>query len=300
MNHLKKTVVFFGLSVFFMFFLCSAGRAQGLKFGFKLMGGLNYQLLGDGNAALTGLETRTADYMKAWSGYTLERSVIPLMSHFGYEFDFDAILYFTSQFGMSLGTGFVRGGTLFGSGKQIVTTDSWKETWAYDVSGASVPIKIGVHYTFSSAFNSQGKSSSYIFGGIGLYTAKFSYSEQYTFESDWSNNSFEAKASNIGFYAGFGGESWINPKFAFVYEIYGRYAKVGGFTGTCENDFNGTTASGSGTVYYFERLDATIGNWYPWTWMFGAAPSEAGLRNVREAAIDFSGVGLRFGIKVNI
>jgi len=300
MNHLKKMVVVFGMSVFSLFFLCSAGRAQGLKFGFKLTGGLNYQLLGDGNASLMGLEKRTDDYMNAGSGYTLERSVIPLISHLAYEFDFDAVLYLTPQFGISLGTGYVRGGTMFGSGNQILTTDSWKETWTYDVSGVSIPIKVGVHYTLSSVFNRQGKSSSYVFGGIGLYAAKFLYSEQYTFEGDWSNNSFEAKASNIGFYAGFGGESWINPNFAFIYEISARYAKVGGFTGTCESDVSGATSSGSGTVYYYEGLDATIGSWYPGTWMFGDAPSGAGFRNVREAAFDFTGVGFRFGIKVNL
>jgi hypothetical protein len=57
--------------------------------------------------------------------------------------------------------------------------------------------------------------------------------------------------------------------------------------------------SGSGTVYYYERLDSNVGNWYADTWMFGAAPSGSTLKNVREANIDFSGVGLKIGIKVN-
>ncbi len=300
MNSLKKAIVIFGMSVFSLFFLCSAGRGQGLKLGFKFTGGINYQLLGDGNAVLTGRKAQTDDYMNAvGSGYTLEKSIIPLVSHFGFEFDADAILYLTPQFGISIGTGFVRGGTLFGSGNQIITSSSTKETDSNAVTASAIPIKVGIYYTFSSVFAPQGKSSSYLFGGIGLYSAKFSYSDKFTYQTDWWNYSFEAKASGIGFYAGFGGESWINPNFAFIYEISGRYANIGGFTGNWQNDDNGTTSSGSGKLYYFEWLDSTYGNWYPTTDVYTDAPSGSTLRNVREAKIDFSGVGLKVGIKIN-
>lgn len=299
MNSLKKTIVIFGMSVFTLFFLCSAGRGQGLKFGFKFTGGINYQLLGDGNAFLKGLKARADDYVEKFSGDKLEQSIFPLASNFGYEFDADAVLYLTPQFGISLGTGYIRGGTKFGSGNQILLVGSEKETWSNDVAASAVPIKVGIYYTFSSVFVSQGKSGSYLFAGIGLYSAKDSFSEKYTYQSYWSNYSFEAKASGIGFHAGFGGEQWINPKFAFIYEISGRYANIGGFTGTFQTDDNGRMASGSGTVYYYELLDSNTGNWYPSAWMFEVAPSGSTFKNVREAKIDFSGVGFRFGIKVN-
>jgi hypothetical protein len=300
MNSLKKAIVIFGMSVFSLFFLCPAGRGQGLKLGFKFTGGINYALLGDGDAFLRGAKARWDDYVKAYSDDTLEQSIFPLASHVGYEFDADAILYLTPQFGISLGTGYIRNGTLFGSGNGILSVGTLgKQTMSNDIAASAVPIKIGVYYTFSSVFAPQGKSSSYLFGGIGLYSAKFSYSEKVTYQTDWSNYSYEAKASKIGFYAGFGGENWINPNFAFIYEISGRYAKIGGFTGTCQSDANGTMASGSGTVYYYEYLDSTIGNWYPDTWMFEVAPSGPTRRNVRKAEIDFSGAGFKFGIKIN-
>jgi hypothetical protein len=299
MNNMKKTIVIFGIGVSFLFFLCSAGRAQGLKFGFKLMGGLNYQLLGDGDACLRGLKAQADDYVDAYSGDKLEKSAFPLASHFGYEFDADAILYLTPQFGISLGTGYVRGGTIFGSGNQTLSVGTLgKETWINDIGASAVPIKLGVTYTFSSIFNPQGKSTSYLFGGIGFYSAKFSYSQKIAFLTDWYNYSFEAKANSIGFYLGFGGENWINPNFAFVYEISGRYAKIGGFTGTYQRDVNGTMTSGSGTVYYYEYFDPVIGNWYPDTWIFENALSDPTIKNVREAKIDFSGIGFSIGIKV--
>ncbi|MBU1473415.1 MAG: hypothetical protein KJ768_00880 [Acidobacteria bacterium] len=300
MNSLKKAVVIFGMSVFTLFFLSSAVWGKGLKLGFKFTGGINYQLLGDADAFLRGLKAQADDYVEKYSGDTLEQFIFPLASHFGYEFDTDAILYLTPQFGISLGIGYTRGGTIFGLGNQILSVgSSGKEKWTNDLAASAVPIKVGVYYNFSSEFTPQGKSSSYLFGGIGLYQAKFSYSSEYTYQTTWSDYSFEAKASGIGFYAGFGGENWINPNFAFIYEISGRYAKIGGFTGTYQADVNGTMSSGSGTVYYYERLDSNVGNWYPNTWMFGAAPSGPTLNNVREANIDFSGVGLKIGIKVN-
>ncbi len=301
MNSLKKAITIFGLSAFSLFFLCSTARGAGIKFGFKFTGGINYQLLGDGDALLRGRAAQIDDYIaSAGSSYTLDQSMIPLIAHFGYEFDADAILYLTPQFGISLGTGYVRGGTLFGSGNWAVSSSSTKEAEVNDLAASAVPIKIGIYYTFSSAFASQGKSSSYVFAGIGIYSANYSRSTNYTYQTYYDNYSETCTASGIGFYAGWGGESWINPNFAFIYEISGRYASIGGFSGTWQESDNGTTSSGSGKLYYAEWLDSGTGNWYPWTWMTADVPSGSGYRNVREAKIDFSGISFRFGIKINI
>jgi len=299
MDSLKKGIVIFGLGVFSLFFLCPAARGEGLKFGFKFTAGMNYQLLGDGDAILRGYKAYTDDFLAAaGSSYTLDQSILPLVSHFGFEFDGDIILYFTPQFGISLGTGYIRGGTLFGSGNQVVSTSSTKETDLNDVAASAVPIKIGIYYTFSSFFVPQGKSSSYIFAGIGIYSSSYSHIENYTYQTYYANYTQKASASGIGFYAGWGGESWINPNFAFIYEISGRYANISGFSGTWQTNENGTTSSGSGKLYSFELSSA--GNWYPWTWVSANAPSGSGYRNVGEAKIDFSGIGFKFGIKINI
>jgi hypothetical protein len=299
MNSLKKAIVIFGMSVFSIFFLCSAARGQGLKFGFKFTGGINYQLIGDGDAILRGYKAYTDDFLNtAGSGYTLDQSIFPLVNHFGFEFDGDVILYFTPQFGISLGTGYIRGGTLFGSGNQVISSSSTKETDNNDVAASAVPIKVGIYYTFSSIFAPQGKSSSYVFAGIGLYSASYSHIENYTYQTYYDNFTQKATSSGVGFYAGWGGESWINPNFAFIYELSGRYANIGGFSGTWQDNNNGTTSSGSGKLYYYELSSA--GNWYPWASVLADAPSGSGYRNVREAKIDFSGVSFKVGIKINI
>jgi len=299
MNSLKRTMGILGTVVITVFFVCSAGQAQGLKFGFKLTGGINYQALGDADAYLRGAKARTDDYIAA-SGYTLEQGMIPFVAHFGFEFDADAILYLTPQFGVSLGTGYVRGGTLFGSGNQIITGPSTKETDSTDMAASAIPIKLGIYYTFQSVFVPTGKSSSYLFCGIGIYSAKYAAAEKWTYQTSWSNYSETSKSSGIGFYGGWGSESWINPNFAFVFEIFGRYANIGGFKGDWQLDDNGTPSSGSGTLYYFEWLDSASGHWYPSARLATAPPSGTAFRNVREAKIDFSGLGLRLGIKINL
>jgi len=301
MNLFKKTVVILGLGLFSLVVLGSPVLGQGIKLGFKITGGINYQLLGDANASLQGMKTRTDDYVAAFGGdIVLQKSSIPFVSHFGYEFDADVILYVSPQFGVSLGAGYVRGGTLFGSGHQTLDTPWGIETDFMDVAASAIPIKAGVYYTFSSGFAAQGKSASFIFAGIGLYNAKCSVVDRIEWESYWEEYSFQAKASGLGFHAGIGGENWINPNFAFVYELSGRYAKISGLTGDWQEDISGTASSGTGTLYNYEWLDYGIGNWYPETWVLTNAPSGPGVRNVKEAQIDFTAIAFKFGIKFNI
>lgn len=301
MSKTKKVMIFLGAGLFSLAVLCSPVLGQGFRLGFKIMGGINYQLLGDANASLQGMKTRTDDYVAAYGGdLVLQKTSLPFLSHLGYEFDIDAILYFSPQFGISFGLGYVRGGTLFGSGHQTLDTPWGIETDFMDVAASAIPIKVGVYYTFSSGFAVQGKNSSYVFAGIGLYNAKCSVTDRIEWESYWEDYSFQAKASGLGFHAGIGGENWINPNFAFVYELSARYAKIGGLTGDWQADISGATSAGSGTLYNYEWLDSGIGNWYPETWVMTDIPSGPGVRNVKEAQVDFTGISFKFGIKFNI
>lgn len=301
MSKIKKATVILGAGLFSLVVLCSPVLGQGIKLGFKVTGGMNYQMLGDANKNVEAMKTRTDDYVAAYSGfYTLEKSALPFLSHFGYEFEAEAIVYISPQFGIGIGAGYVRGGTIFGSGHQTLSDPGGQSTDFLDVAATAVPIKVSAYYTFSSAFATQGKSTTYLFGGLGLYSAKFSYTENWEYLSSYEDYFFEAKSSGLGFHVGLGGEGWVNPNFAFVYELQFRYAKIGGFTGNWTIDDNGWTDSGSGTLYAYEWLDSGIGNWYPGMWVMDPAPSGPETRNVQEAKIDFTAITFKIGIKVNI
>jgi hypothetical protein len=159
------------------------------------------------------------------------------------------------------------------------------------VAASAVPIKIGVYYNFQSTFvQTGGKSTTYVFGGVGFYSARFAQTENWTYQSAYSNYTETSKSSGVGVFGGFGTESWINPNFAWIFELFGRYANIGGFTGDWQLDADGTR--------YFEWLDSSNGNWYPTTILSQTAPAGATVRNARQAKIDFSGLGVRFGIKI--
>jgi hypothetical protein len=290
MNGLKKTSVIFLMGVVALFSLSSAGRAAGLKFEFKFAAGVNYQLLGDGDAILRAKQA-AADYLVNAGGGTLEQGITPLFAHFGYDFDVDAILFLSPNFGISVGTGYIRGGTLFGSGNEILKTSAGTMTDSNDVAASAVPIKIGIYYKFAGR--------SYLFGGVGYYSSNFSHSENYTYGDVTTSYSETSKGHGIGFYAGLGGESPIGPGFSLIYEISARYASVGGFTGNWNYSINGVASSGSGKLYYYELLDYTD-HWYPWTSVQPAAPAGTEFRNAREATIDFSGVTFKIGFKFSI
>jgi len=303
MKILKRMIFIFVMSVFFLFFLSSASQGQGLKFGLKFTGGMNYQLFGDGDAILKAQKAASEDFINKYSGYTIDNPLIPLFSHFGLDFEADAILYLSPQFGLSLGTGYIQAGTIFGSDDSIITSSVSRETGSYDIKASATPIKVGIYYNFSSIFSPKGKSSSYLYAGIGFYSAKYSVLEKWNFvngsQSDWSTYEEKSKAKGIGFHGGLGAESWLGPNFALIFEIFGRYANIGGFKGDWQSNSKGGMSSGSGTLYFFEWMDSRFGSWYPGTHVLSSSPSGPNVRNVREAKINFSGVGIRLGMKIN-
>ncbi|MBM3310392.1 MAG: hypothetical protein FJY80_02675 [Candidatus Aminicenantes bacterium] len=299
MSHSRKSWAFFATGLSLVLLVSTAGQAQGLKFGFKFTGGMGFQLGGDDTANLRGLKSLVDHYVES-TGLKLKSNAVPFMNRIAFEFDADVVLNLTPQFGVSLGTGYIRAGTLFGSGKVVVLHGSEEESSLNSVAASAMPIKLGVVYTFGSMFAAEGKQSSYVFGGIGLYSAKHFESEDYSYQATRTKFSSTSKATGIGFYGGLGSENWINPNFAFVLELYGRYAKIGGFEGDWEQNAGGAPTSGKGKLYYYEWQDDD-NNWYPATTLSAQPPSAgASVRNVREARIDFSGLGIRFGVRISL
>ncbi|MBM3295004.1 MAG: hypothetical protein FJY82_10830 [Candidatus Aminicenantes bacterium] len=299
MSRKSKRFLALAAALILGFSLGPTAQAQGLKLGFKFMGGMGYQIGGDDTASLRGLKALVDDYVAA-AGLKLKSNVVPFMNHIALEGDADIIVSLTPRLGVSVGLGYVRGGTIFGSGNVIVLHGSAEEKSVNKVAASAMPLKLGVYYSFGSRFEAEGKRGSYLFGGVGLYSGKYTASEDYSYQAARSTSSLTAKASGLGFYGGLGSENWINPNFAFVIELYGRYAKFGGFKGDWQRTGGGASNSGSGTLYYYEWQDDD-GNWYPATDLFDTAPASGGfLRAVREARIDFSAFGFRFGFRVSL
>ncbi|UCH96437.1 MAG: hypothetical protein JSV88_06190, partial [Candidatus Aminicenantes bacterium] len=159
----------------------------------------------------------------------------------------------------------------------------------------AIPVKIGVYYCFYRS----SKFRFFTSGGIGYYFSNMSeellnrVGQGYRIQGNQ-----EAKGEGIGFHGGMGFELDVAKSIAFVVEGYGRYAKIKGFKGEKSSDSSGVRESMRGSLYYYE-LYSPYG-WYPCIGIFDEVPGGVNRRNVREAALDFSGFTVRIGVKIRL
>lgn len=244
------------------------------RFGIKLTGGINYLEVGDPNASLKGFADFMKDLAIFW-GVTGEGEIEQI--HSGLDLEGDVIFYLSPRLGISLGSGYIYGNKAKDANKVILLD----QTYAYGMKMSAIPVRLGVYYSFP--ISSWGRF--FLNGGVGYYFAKWSES------IDWvaSTTDQEAKGNGIGFHGGVGFELKLVSHFALIFEGKGRYVKIRGFEGK-KLDFI------EGTLNYYESQ--ILGKWYPKVDVIdGLTP--IGIRNLREAKVDFSGFTFRAGIKIN-
>jgi hypothetical protein len=166
----------------------------------------------------------------------------------------------------------------------------------HDLQVSTIPVKIAVYYCF---YNSS-KFRFFTNGGIGYYFSKMSEESLHQIDSHWDQGKTnqEAKGEGIGFHGGMGFELDVAKSIAFVVEGYGRYAKIKGFKGEWSSDSYGVRDSMRGSLYYYE-LDSPYG-WFPCIGIYDEVPGGVNRRNVRDAALDFSGFTVRIGVKIRL
>jgi opacity protein-like surface antigen len=250
------------------------GLSQAERFGIKLTGGINYLEVGDPNASLKGFSDLMKDLAIFW-GVTGEGEIEQI--HSGLDLEGDVIFYLSPRFGISLGSGYIHGNKVKDANKVILSG----LTYAYGMKMSAIPVRLGIYYSLPMS----SRIRIFLNGGVGYYFAKWSES------IDWmaSTTDQETKASGIGFHGGVGLEFKLVSPIAFILEGQGRHVKIGGFEGK-KLDFI------EGTLNYYESQ--ILGNWYPKVDIIdGLMP--IGIRNLREAKVDFSGFTFRAGIKIN-
>ena len=244
------------------------------RFGIKLTGGINYLEVGDPNLSLKGFADRFEDLAIYW-GVSGEGEIEKI--RYGLDLEGDVILYLTPRFGISLGSGYIYGTKAKDANKVILLG----QTYAYGMKMSAIPVRLGVYYYLPLS----SRSRFFLNGGVGYYFAKWSESIDW----DASTSPQEAKASGIGFHGGVGYELRLVSSISIVLEGQGRYVKIGEFKGKKLDSIEGTLC------YYESQM---LGKWYPRVDVIdGLTP--IGVRNIREAKVDFSGFTFRAGIKIN-
>ena len=267
--------------------------SPGISFGIKLTGGMNYLLIGDPNEDLKGY-TNLMDIWANRCGYTMDGEFKEL--HLGLDFEGDLILYLTPHLGISIGSGYIYGKKGKDENNIFITgpTLTWDtQTHTDKIKVSAIPIRIGIY--FFLPVSSQARF--FLNGGAGYYFAKISEAYRHEYNGKWFTRDQEATAKDIGFQGGIGFEYDLAQNISFVIEGQGRYAKIGGFVGDQkQKNSGGWSNSWKGTLYY-EEYECFEG-WFPEIRVWDEEPTEAWLRNAREAEVDFSGVTVRAGIKI--
>lgn len=139
----------------------------------------------------------------------------------------------------------------------------------------------------------------YVRLGVSYYLAKASYFYRYEHDKAWQEWQGDATGQGLGFWGGLGLEWALNGTLAFVFEATGQFASITGFsgTGTLLDSSSAGTVTEQGKLYAFDSRTSNQTS-YPVVFIRNKVPAEAGVENVREATVDFSGISIRTGFKI--
>lgn len=267
-----------------------------MKLGFKLGGGAGLLFNGGGDIEKVrlGREAWTAD----WGTEGYDSSFTWNKAPFAGNFNFDVILGFGRNFGVSLGFGYLSLGSKGDYSLNYQDSGSpWWGTWYQDIKNEythdfkTSAFAIPVNFYF---FMPMGGMTFYGFGGLGFYMGRFSHDYTYDFNdkyydtswyyidiTDWTikyNDTIAetAKANALGFQGGAGLKINFSRAVGIAFEMFGRFVNFKNWTGDYNYDWSfsekvsvetygqiyNVSASGSGSesgsLWFYEYYDSTL------------------------------------------
>ena len=251
-------------------------------FSVSFFGGGNYVSGGELNEGARGM----ADFYRF--DLTLQGEGEIEAAHLGYilggECSFRLSNHFTVGFGIEYFQGKKESLVEFQEGTSLKTLTTLPEFKA-------VPLRLFISYYPVPYF--------YVKTGIEYLTATCTYLYQFHGEPPWQEWKGEAKAHGFGIMGGLGFEVKFFSVLNFILEATGRYSKIKGFEGTGEYRDSAEDQKTYEGKLYFYRAKSSEENIFPYLYILKKKPTEAGVVAPREAIIDFSGISLRAGIKIN-
>lgn len=137
----------------------------------------------------------------------------------------------------------------------------------------------------------------YIKGGVSYFFARWAYT--YLLRDDNSTQQWEGKANSggLGLLGRLGFKKDISQNMSLFAEITGRLAKIKGFEGTeVFQDSSGITSTEEGSLYLIQT-QVLADRVHPVMFIRKTRPNEAGVIDSAEAQLDYSGIGIRIGLR---
>ncbi len=271
------------------------GTAYGLEEGFKphmvvrLFGGLGFPAIGDLDSGLKGLSDSII-YLDMASGYSAGGGYGNI--RYGYDLGGDLIFQFSPNFGIGLGSGFLRASRTTELRLTAPNPTLHNEIWTFEPAVSVVPIRVSL-FVFMPIGRSLNLSLN---AGPEYYFASISSLIRDEYPAWWWNEREDkATGQGFGFHGGIGLEIRLSSQMSFILEGQARLAKINDLTGThaYRNSF-GYEEQKKGTLYYWTDL------WtfkpFPYISVNETLPSEPWQLNPRKAILDLSGLSAVAGI----
>ncbi len=263
----------------------------------RVFGGPNYQNLSDLNSGadgLTGLVMLLSPNLGAQEGQFGP-------AHWGFEVGADLVYELIPNFGVGIGTGFLR------AARSSLITQTWqrppydvRQRYTIDPASSVVPLRAAL-YVFIP-IGSFGRIS--LNAGPELEITSISLDVRTEFP-DWSWEQHEkASGTTLALHAGLGLEKPLSSWATLFVEAQGRMGQVRNLKGS-HHLFNtvGFDEAAEGSLYYW--ANSTYGVFhgnphipFPLIGVQANPPSGAHITDVRKASVNLSGGGLLAGLVV--
>ncbi len=284
----------FALSAIALIVLPGLAFSDG-KISLKLHGGWAYLAGGDVNHGIKAF----FDY---YEGIWPEASGGYRQLHNAYGLGGDVIFELTPHLGIGIGGWYLqisRASSMYLDDPEIATVYA---DVAAEPRLSAVPIRTSVHLTFPLS----GKLNLHAEVGTSYYL-KIRYSDEW-FYSVWvmeEEATFihivsraEKGKTPIGFQAGAGLEFRLSPRIFLCMDAQGQYARFRGLKGWSLLERDGEIPVSEQGILYYETVPILPNA--PRLIMVQTSPPSGPGGEPRQAAIDLSGISLRFGIKIRL
>jgi hypothetical protein len=260
----------------------TGGEPPSWLWAVTLSAGANYALGGDLNAGAQTL----ADYKGTQFGAPGDIKVTP--ARLSYIFGGEVAIYVSQHIHLTAGVDF------FNTAKNSTVSYSLgtaAATFMTKPQFQAVPVKLAIVLYPTDSF--------YFKLGVAFYFARCGYYYRYQNEDFFQEWRGDATAQGLGWIGGLGYEWAVADNISFVLEALGQYAPLKAFEGTGTYLVTGksdpVTEVGKLYAYDYREPGKPVSSFL---FILGQKPSDAYIENVREATVDFSGVSLRFGVKI--
>lgn len=261
--------------------------SSGSNLYLRLSSGLGWLKADELNFCLTAWKEGWRLQAEVDPGLNLESEAIRSL-HIGTDFEAELLLSFSRWLALGVSAGYAYASL----DEENTLLSILQEGTLYDQAR---PTKVSAYPVYLSVFLSLPlgrKISAYLRGGVGTVFARYVVREanKKAEVSRFTYTAYDNATASRGCYLGSLGLSYaVDPSLGFFVEATARQAKISGFEAA--DEFGGRSR-----LYTYEEYRPEIDFWQLRIGLHPEEPSGPGVREVREATVDFGGYSAKIGI----